>query len=252
MAEMESEPKFNKQLLGALNSTSVTNRLTDIMKNVIVANEKLITDDVNKKFAELMASISLLRDELKQRDSLIASLKDANIKLSAENTQLKNRINEMDSAARRDNLTFTGLTLSFADVASDNASTSSSSQRIVDQVVELCNTTRNVSVSSNDISAAFPIHKGTSTTPSVVLVKFVRRCQRDSVYLARKKLQSLSTGRKIFINENLPQDTRKLLGTLRSSVKSHTLLGAWTNFGKVYVKKLDSSIMQVKSLSDLV
>ncbi len=229
----------------------MSNRLGDIIKNVIVANEKLITDDVNKKFAELMASITLLRDELKQRDAIIASLKETNVKPSAENSQLKARINEMDSAARRDNLTFTGLTLPFADVAADNASTSSSSQRIVDRVVQLCNDTLDVPVCPEDISAAYPIYKGTSTAPSVVLVKFVRRYQRDNVYLARKKLMSRGAGSKIFINEDLPQESRKLLGTLRSSIKSHTLLRAWTSFGKIYVKKLDSSIMQVKSLSDL-
>jgi hypothetical protein len=70
--------------------------------------------------------------------------------------------------------------------------------------------------------------------------------------LAKKKLSSLGIGNKIYINEDLPQETRKLLSTLRSSVKNRVLSGAWSNFGKVCVKKLDSSIIQVKkTMADL-
>lgn len=251
MSDMENEPKFNKQFLTALNAASVSSKLGEIIKNAFAPNEKTIIEDVNKKFAQIMTTITLLRDELKQRDIIIADLKEANNKLTAENNGLKTRIVEVETATRRENLTFTGLKLAYADVAANGADHSTTSQRIVEQVVTLCNDVLDVPIVSDDISAAYPIHKGSTTSPPVVLVKFVRRNQRDKVYLARKKLRSLSLNSKIFINEDLLNDSRKLLGILRGHVKNHSLLGAWSNFGKIYAKKLDLAVVTVTKLSDL-
>lgn len=252
MADSEGETKFNKQFLGALNSASVSGKLGEIIKSAIVANEKTISNAIEKRFTELMASIQLIRDEIKQRDVMISDLRDANGKLQAENNKLKVQLVELDSASRRDNLTITGLKLAYADAASTtDAQSANSSSRIVEQVVSLCNRTLDLPVTSDDISAAFPIYKGSATAPSVVLVKFLRRHQRDKIYMARKKLQSLGPGSKVFINEDLPNDLRKLLGSLRSAVKSQRLLGAWSSFGKIYAKKLDSSIHHVSKLADV-
>jgi hypothetical protein len=95
--------------------------------------------------------------------------------------------------------------------------------------------------------------KGSAVSPSVVVVKFVRRCQRDMVYMARKKLftPGNEVRHKIFINEDLSPDVRKLLGSLRHMVRNGTLSGAWSNFGKIYAKKLDGTVIHITKLSDL-
>jgi hypothetical protein len=120
--------------------------------------------------------------------------------------------------------------------------------------VKLCNETLEVPITSQDISAAFPLVKGTVTVPSVSLVRFVRQVDRDKVFLAKRKLSErngIPSAKKVYINEDLPVDSRKLLGALRRLVKSHNLGGAWSYFGKVLAKRLDGSIVTVTKLSDL-
>ena len=255
MTEVDGENKFNKQLLGALNAPSVSSRLSDIIKNALINVEKSLHDEVNQKFNELSLSITMLRDEIKTRDALIANLKQDNANLSSQNESLKNQMNELDSLTKRDNLTFSGIDLNYSEVAAINVSdnTAESSKRLVDKIVTICNSSLDIPITEHDISTAYPLTKGSATRPSVVLVKFVRRSIRDTVFLARKKLSSLDspTRNKIFINEDLSSESRKLLGTLRRMVKNTTLSGAWTRFGKICVKKQDGSIIHVNKLSDL-
>lgn len=58
-----------------------------------------------------------------------------------------------------------------------------------------------------------PLAKGSVTTPSVVGVKFVRRHQCDKIYMAKKLLKTLnnSLGQKIYINKDLPADSRNCM-----------------------------------------
>ena len=95
--------------------------------------------------------------------------------------------------------------------------------------------------------------KGSAIAPSVVVVKFICRFQRDMIYRARKKLftSGAEVRSRIFINENLPPDARKLLGALQRLATDHTLSGAWSSLGKIYAKKLDGSIINITKLSDL-
>ena len=63
MAENEGENKFNRQFLGALNSASVSSKLSDIIKAVAINIEKSIYEEINKKFGELSTTINMLIDE---------------------------------------------------------------------------------------------------------------------------------------------------------------------------------------------
>ena len=213
MAENEGENKFNTQFLGILNSASVSFKLSDIIKAAVINIEKSIYEEINKKFGELSTTINMLRDEVKMKDLAIAKLSESNFKLSAQNDSLKVRLNDMDMMERRENLTISGLKLNYAETASATDSMESS-RRIVGEVVNLCNNVLDVPITDSDISAAFPIAKGSAIAPAVFVVKFVRRFQRDMVYRARKKLftSCAEVTSRIFINEDLPPDARKLLG----------------------------------------
>ena len=252
MAESEGETKFNKQFLSALNSNSVSSKLGEIIKSALVSFEKSLQDDLNKRFNEMALTISTLRTELKDRDGTIEQLKEASDKIKSENVALKQRLLSVETEIRRDNVIFTGLKLSYADAANSSTGTNESSLRLVNEVAAICSNTLQVPTTALDISSAFPLFKGSRTAPSVVLVKFNRRSHRDNVFFARKKLMTLSaTENKVFVNEDLPPETRKLMGSIRRMVGNGNVAGVWSRSGKVFVKRADNSVIPVAKLSDL-
>jgi hypothetical protein len=229
-------------------------KLGEIIKNACLVSNKSVSDEFNKKFGEMMTSISILRDEIKARDLIITDLKSQNRELLTTNDRLSQRVIELETESRRENLTFTGLHLTYAEaVSSARDTTAQASTNITDQVINICNNNLDVTLHPNDISAAYILAKGSASAPTVVMVKFVRREMRDKVFLARKKLKALAavSNKKIFINDDLPTELRKLLGALRRLVKDKQLQGAWSSFGKIYAKKLDSTVISVKKISDV-
>ena len=136
-----------------------------------------------------------IRDKLKSRDELISDLKDENKKLAAEINKLKNRLDDMKTTNRRDNLTFSGIRIPYADVVASQKPAETADRQMapsstvfLNQVVDMFNNIPEVPVKVEDISAIYMLSKGSSTAPSVIGVKFVRRIIRDEVYFARKKL----------------------------------------------------------------
>ena len=170
----------------------------------------------------------MLRDELKSRDGLLSDPKDENKKLSTEINKLKNHLNDMKTANRRDNLTFTGIRIPYADVVASqkpaekaDRQTAPSSTVLLNQVVDICNILK-VPIKVEDISATYMLSKGSSTASPVNGVKFVRRTIRDNVYFTKKKIFNF-TDDKIYINEDLPLETRRLVASLHQIVKNKTL-----------------------------
>ena len=98
-----TDTTFVRQFITALNAGSVVTKMEEIIKNAI--KNKL--NNVTTKLDNLTVTITMLRNELKLMDGLISDLKDDKKKLSAEIYELKNRLDDMETVNRRDNLTFT-------------------------------------------------------------------------------------------------------------------------------------------------
>lgn len=171
--------------------------------------------------------------------------------MKEENAQLEVSLDH-DSALRRDNLVISGLKLAAADIAGSGEM--SSSTRLVDQVVKLCVDQLGCDVGRNDISCAYLVgsrahnhSNGNVNANKLVVVRFVRRSIRDDVYAAKSQLKAFNraTGEKIYINKDLPQALQKLFNDLRQKFKNKLILGTWSKNNKLYVKKLNGSIITV-------
>ncbi len=245
--EVKPDTKFNKSFLSALESDTVAKRLSDIIQHAIA-------EKFNVKIDELINTVGLLRREVEAKDASIANLSKVCRDLESANGSLKKQLSFHDSQLKRDNLIISGLELAAADAAG-NGDTSS---RLVQQVVSLCNDRLGCDVKTEDISFAYaiPLKRNVPPRPNAqrqVVVKFTRRHVRDNIYAARMGLKdhNITAASKIFINEDLAADTQKLFAELRGMVKSKTLMGAWTSFNKVYVRKLDNSVRYVSCLADI-
>ncbi len=105
-----------------------------------------------------------------------------------------------------------------------------SSVSVIDKVIDFCNHVLdcNITVSDISIAHALPV-KAASNQPAAVIVRFVRRSVRDKVFSSRHKLKTYITadGNKIYINEDLTANNRKILVALRLKVHNHVIGGAW-------------------------
>jgi hypothetical protein len=241
---------FNRKFLSALESNTVAQKLSDIVQQAVLST-------LNSKIDELIATIGQLRREIESKDIAISDLRNNNIQLTSKVQKLEMYIAELDSSSRRDNLIFTGLETSFADLV-DGESTSS---RMVQQVVRLCQEKLGCEIHPSDISAVqlIPIKtrsgsaQGGSQNQRMAVVRFTRRVVRDNIYAARMKLKTRNQFGQgaIFINEDLTADLRKIFSELRSRVKSKMLLGAWSRYNKLYVRKLDGSVKYITKMADV-
>jgi hypothetical protein len=243
--DFKPDTKFNKQFLSALESDTVARRLSDIV-------QLAFAEKFNAKFDELIATVALLRREVEAKDVTIANLSKTCRDLENNNMLLKKQISLQDTQLKRDNLLFSGLDLPVADAIADE----NTSSRLVQKVLSVCNDQLGCDVKIEDISLAYaiPLKRNVPPRPNMrrqVVVKFTRRVVRDNVYMARFKLKNFNNAASaIFINEDLATDVQKLFAAARNMVKAKTLLGAWTNHSKVFVRKLDNSICVI-TLADL-
>ncbi len=245
-----TETKFSKQFLSALESTTVAGKLATIIKEAVAESLLNLRQEIN----DLAASVAVLRTDLQARDVTIAQLGVANDKLKDENCYLRSSIEALDCSFRRENLIFSGLTLSYADVAGETSTGASS--RIRQQVLDICQNGLDCEVTRNDISCVTVLpRRDKNAKYGSVIVRFTRRDTRDDVFFAKKKLADGNKDKpkesRIFINEDLTNQQRKLFASLRQKKKDSAIEGVWTKHCNIYVKLLSGSIKMVKSLSDL-
>lgn len=245
---MAEETKFNKQLLTALDTATVGGKLAALIKDCVT--EALA--EQNRKIADLTGTINMLRDDLKSRDKIINDLVGRNNCLAHDNEKLTAKIMELENYQRRDNLVFSGLDVNFANVASSD---DESATNIVNQIVSFCNAHLSVPVQPADISVAhlLPARRNVDSAPRQVIVRFTRRCMRDLVYRARMKLKEFnrSHGKKIYVNEDMSPASRLIFKEARQLFKNKLIKGCWTRTGKVMLKTLQDTEVEIKKREDL-
>jgi hypothetical protein len=248
--EKAADKEFSKQFLQALETDTISRRLADIIKLALADRN----EEIERKMEEVKLSVNQLRAEITTKDAVIAHLHGKCQQLEGANRDLKMQLDYQENQRRCDNLVFAGLTVTVADVAGDE----NTSSRLVQRVVDVCTNQLGCNVSANDISSAYVIpvkRRGVTVAGNkpLVAVRFTRRIIRDEIYAARSKLatHNRNATSKVKINEDLSPASRKLAAELRKKVKDKTILGTWSRNNKLYAKKNDNSVVVVSSLDDL-
>jgi hypothetical protein len=130
-----------------------------------------------------------------------------------------------------------------------------SSETTVSTVISFCHDKLGVSITPDDISTAHHIKAKRPGDPTQVIVRFARRSKRDAVLQARGKLRAINVDRaannRVYINEDLSENTRKIFGAARAKLKSKLLTSAWTSNGRIHVKDNNGSFHTISSMSQL-
>uniref|UniRef100_A0A8D9BUR7 FP protein C-terminal domain-containing protein n=1 Tax=Cacopsylla melanoneura TaxID=428564 RepID=A0A8D9BUR7_9HEMI len=166
---------------------------------------------------------------------------------SEETRQLKIRVNELEQYSRRSNIQINNIPV------------------VPDEKVEtiVCEMAVAIGVPINfgvDIQAAHRVPtRGKSAQP--IVVKFSNRQLRNK-FIAEAKKHKLSCkdlnytkqlpNEKIYVNDHLSSDNKKLLYEARKCVKVKSAKSAWSSGGKIYIKRNDTSApVLIRDLIDL-
>ena len=117
-----------------------------------------------------------------------------------------------------------------------------SSAVTTDKVISFCNNVLHTNISASDISIAHRCKPCRGSNCPPVLMRFVRHSVRDDVFRAKAHRKTFNASRpsseRSFINEDLTETNRKLLGAARKIISDNLLDSAWSSNCHVYVKAL--------------
>ena len=125
------------------------------------------------------------------------------------------KIIALEAYNRKENLIITGLPIEYYSEATSSATleavTTLSVTHVRDTeqaVLKLCQDCLNIDITTHDISTAnrLKVKQGVNGVGSVI-VRFTNLKARDLVYGARLQLKGAASHRKVFIHEDLPQET---------------------------------------------
>lgn len=201
----------------------------------------------------LRATIDSQANEINKCNDKIESLESLNKQLKEENMQIKSRLNDLEQYSRVNCLEITGI----PEIRNENIVTTIQSVgtaikfKLIPEMIDACHRLRK---NPND-----------PTQPPKIIIKFVRRSDKDAFLQCKKVKRNISTSdldptllgklvthNPIYINEALSQNNKQLLYKTREHKKQHHFKHLWTRDGKIFLRKTDTSmIFRIKTLNDL-
>ncbi|XP_054259306.1 uncharacterized protein LOC128984047 [Macrosteles quadrilineatus] len=230
--------------------------LEDIMKKIIEIgeNQKSIEQNVNKSNELLSEKIDENTKYVKeQKMSLDKCLQTIDM-LVAENQQLnkkvidlEKRVDEMEQYSRINAVEIHGVP--------------QQPNEDVIGVVKAVGRALDMEVNDTMIDACHRLGNkpGPNNTPPGIIVKFVRRMDKEEFLRKRRVKRNLSTrhmdmpmDQAVYVNEALTPARRRLLGAARQVRKDKNFRHLWVRGGKIFLRKDEgSTVIQVTCQADL-
>ena len=146
---------------------------------------------------------------------------------------LKEDINDLEQYGRRNNLRFDGI-------ADDHKETAEQTGQKVAQCLNAIIPNLHIRRCDVDIAHRLNRKKDTYSRPRQIIVKFVSRYTRDTVWQNRRLL----TRSRVFINEDLTQINARVLTCIRKKLPAE-VESSWSNNGRLYFKNKSGSVHEV-------
>ena len=212
---------------------SVNNILSDNQKlHEEMLALKLSVDTQGREFQKMKESVERIT---KENESLKNELLRAKGKLNEQKEEMESlwsSLDEIEQYTRKNSLEISGVP----------ESCYTSTEEVVLNVARALN----VDITPNDIEITHKLRRRGAT--DTIITKFVSHKAKSELYKRRTKLKdikltdiypsyasAINTSR-LFINENLTNFRRHLLGRANGMKRDGLLLSAWTIDGKVFVK----------------
>jgi SMC interacting uncharacterized protein involved in chromosome segregation len=228
-----------------------------ILQEMFAPIEKQLKNDI----VELKASIQLLKIKLDERNEQMQKLQTDNAELSMKLANERVARDELEQYGRRENLIFDGISSTLAErtAVADHIGPShlevESSEVSMNKVITFCKDVLHIDIDPSDVSIAHRCKPRRGSIVPPILVRLVRRSKRDAIFHARMQLKTYNSTRsvndRIYLNEDLTEINRKLLGAGRKAAKDGKLDSAWSSNCRIWVKTRDGRRMTVTSMHQL-
>lgn len=209
---------------------------------------------INHQYEEILKKLSIHDEERKELINENKSLRSELLAATKKLNDMAGVLDNLEQYSRRECVEIRGIPLPA------NESVKEDTDNIAKQVANLIG----VKIESDDISISHRLktsksYKGRDKEAPPIIVKFVRRKSKESVYKARRKLNSFTTKdlgyiteQNIFITESLTQKNKDLFKEAYKVKKLKNFKFIWTSSGKIFLRRDEtSSILPVTSSSDL-
>ena len=196
-----------------------------------------------KKIEDLEKENKTLRDEVdflqEEATAVRSMLNDSEESVK----QVSNAADDLEQYTRKYNLEFHGIS-------------EEKEEDIEEHIVKL-GSILNVNINKSDIDICHRMKSRRSPRP--IIARFASHKVKQSFYFAKKRLKNADLSQafpntdRIYINENLTAQRRKLFKEVRDFQKEHNWNSAWTIDGKIFVKKdIYSKPLKIVSENDLI
>ena len=225
-----------------------------------ILDEKL--NPISEQLKEALATVNSLNTKIEQMEETFRTLQEENKALKEEQVSLKAQVlssandlklaqkslNDLEQYTRRDCLEIRGIPLPEDSRVEDT-----------NDIVLQLSQKMGIPLERNDISISHRIRSTRASVDPAIIVKFVRREMRESLYRARKRLKSVTTAdfgfsvdKKIFINESLTPKNKELFKNCLKFKKDKSYKFLWTNAGKIFLRRnADSPVIPINSSADI-
>ena len=202
------------------------------------ATVKAANHDLLEVVASLRDEVRSLRGALADRDTTIAALQ-------SEVQVLQDDYDALEQYGRRNGLRISGI----PEQVNEDTTTA---------IVNLANDVLKVEppLQCDDISISHRLRKPRNARPhepAPIIVRFLRRTDRNRVISERKQLKDYNQDRdfKIYVNEDLTTRRAKLFAKMRTLQKKRLLKQAWTYNGNIKVMMPNGEIKNIANISSI-
>lgn len=230
--------------------------LEDIMKKIveISENQKIQEQNFNKSNELLSEKIDENTKHVKEQNvsfekclKVIDNLLTENKQLTKKVVDLERRVEEMEQYSRLNAVEIHGIPIQPGEdvIGVVKEVGKALDMEVTDNMIDACHRLGNKPRPDN--------------SPPGIIVKFVRRLDKEEFLRKRRVKRDLSTrhmqmamDRTVYINEALTPERRRLLAAARQVKRDKNFRHLWVRGGKIFMRKEDgSTVIQVTCQADL-
>lgn len=241
----------------------------DLTKEFVATLECLIEKLTAEKLAASKESSNTRMAGLEQKLTTTNEVSNARMtELEEENCRLYQRVGDLETHSRLNNLIIHGIPESLPPEYSSGDLPSKSrhglNQDTTQAVIGVCRVRLGITISESEIITSHRIHRKDQGGCRPVIVSFANQQTRDMVYRSRTALRrssfhppvipgngsssTLPDSAPLYINEHLTKDNAHVYAQARKMVREKKIMSTWTSGGYTFIKLTDNQDERPKKI----
>ncbi|XP_024214856.1 uncharacterized protein [Halyomorpha halys] len=221
----------------------VTEIKTEIQK--VSDGQKSMEKDINSSLDSFKIKLNINEQQAQKQDKIISRQQEIIDKIFSENNVLKSKINILTNELEetKQEVRFNSVEIRGLPVRNEES--------VHDAVMNLAKVL-NFDLKKEMIDSCFQLKKTENIEYPTIIVKFVRRSDKEKFLQSRRSKKNLNTGdlgmktsHLIYINESLTTQRRNILAKVKKKKSENGWKFLWVNSGKIFIRKFENGKIHV-------